>query len=92
MAHSLELLLDDSSDQQVRADRDALAAAGLDRSNISLDTIDRERYAALTRRDRLDHVRQAIAAALPAGWTLVEESGRRVLRRAIISSSSSLVR
>ena len=45
----------------------ALAAAGLDRINISLDTIDRERYAALTRRDRLDHVLQAIAAADAAG-------------------------
>ena len=38
----------------------SLADAGLDRINISLDTIDREKYTALTRRDRLDHVLRSI--------------------------------
>ncbi|NED60052.1 radical SAM protein, partial [Streptomyces sp. SID10244] len=33
-----------------------LVAAGLDRINVSLDTVDRERFAAITRRDRLDDV------------------------------------
>jgi cyclic pyranopterin phosphate synthase len=40
-----------------------LVAAGLSRLNISIDTIRRERFAALTRRDRLDDVFEGIAAA-----------------------------
>lgn len=46
---------------------DSLAAAGLDRINISLDTIDRERYTALTRRDRLAHVLRSIDKCAEAG-------------------------
>ena len=38
--------------------------AGLNRVNISLDTIDKQRYAQLTRRDRLDGVFKAIDAAI----------------------------
>jgi len=41
----------------------ALAEAGLDRINISLDTLDRQHFAALTRRDRLDDVLRGIEAA-----------------------------
>jgi cyclic pyranopterin phosphate synthase len=44
-----------------------LAAAGLDRINVSLDTIDRERFRTLTRRDRLDDVLSGMAAAAEAG-------------------------
>ena len=44
-----------------------LKAAGLDRVNISLDTLDREHYAQLTRRDRLPHVLAGIQAAKEAG-------------------------
>ena len=44
-----------------------LAQAGLDRVNISLDTIDREAFATLTRRDRLDDVVAGLAAAADAG-------------------------
>jgi cyclic pyranopterin phosphate synthase len=44
-----------------------LVAAGLDRVNVSLDTLDRARFAALTRRDRLDDVLAGIAAAAAAG-------------------------
>lgn len=40
-----------------------LVAAGLGRLNVSLDTLDRERFTALTRRDRLDDVLAGIAAA-----------------------------
>ncbi|QNE89381.1 GTP 3',8-cyclase MoaA [Corynebacterium incognita] len=50
----------------------ALAQAGLDRVNISLDTIDHERYARLTRRDRLHDVLAAIDAATAAGLTPVK--------------------
>jgi cyclic pyranopterin phosphate synthase len=49
-----------------------LAAAGLDRVNISLDTIDREAFAALTRRDRLDDVVAGLAAATAAGLAPVK--------------------
>lgn len=44
-----------------------LAAAGLQRVNISLDSLDRSRYAALARRDRLDDVLRGLAAAEAAG-------------------------
>lgn len=45
----------------------ALAAAGLRRINVSLDTLDAERYLALTRRDALDRALAGIAAAARAG-------------------------
>lgn len=44
-----------------------LMAAGLGRLNISIDTLDRERFRALTRRDRLDDVLAGIAAAAASG-------------------------
>ena len=44
-----------------------LASAGLDRVNVSLDTLDRERFRAITRRDRLDDVLAGLAAAAAAG-------------------------
>ncbi len=46
---------------------DELAAAGLQRVNISLDSLDRERYATLARRDRLDDVLRSLAAVDAAG-------------------------
>lgn len=49
-----------------------LADAGLDRVNISLDTIDREIFARLTRRDRLEDVMAGLAAAAEAGLTPVK--------------------
>jgi GTP 3',8-cyclase len=44
-----------------------LVEAGLDRINVSLDTLDRARFAALTRRDRLADVLAGVAAAAAAG-------------------------
>ena len=44
-----------------------LAAAGLDRVNVSLDTIDREAFQRLTRRDRLADVIAGLEAAAAAG-------------------------
>jgi cyclic pyranopterin phosphate synthase len=44
-----------------------LAAAGLKRINISLDTFDRDRFMAITRRDELVKVLDGIDAALEAG-------------------------
>ncbi|MDD7929081.1 GTP 3',8-cyclase MoaA [Microbacterium thalli] len=44
-----------------------LVAAGLKRLNISLDTVDRDRFARLTRRDRLDDVLDGVRAARDSG-------------------------
>ena len=45
----------------------ALAAAGLDRVNVSLDSLDRDRYAQLARRDRLADVLAGLDSAEAAG-------------------------
>ena len=49
-----------------------LVAAGLDRINVSVDTLDRARFAQLTRRDRLDDVLAGVAAAAAAGLSPVK--------------------
>jgi cyclic pyranopterin phosphate synthase len=49
-----------------------LAAAGLARVNISLDTLRRETFLELTRRDELDRVLAGIDAALEAGFDPVK--------------------
>ena len=49
-----------------------LAAAGLDRVNVSLDTLDRDRFLEITRRDRLKDVLLGLAAAQAAGLTPVK--------------------
>ncbi|SPM34707.1 Molybdenum cofactor biosynthesis enzyme MoaA [Mycobacterium rhizamassiliense] len=50
----------------------ALAEAGLDRVNVSLDSVDRHHFAAITRRDRLADVLAGLAAAKQAGLTPVK--------------------
>jgi cyclic pyranopterin phosphate synthase len=45
----------------------ALAQAGLDRVNVSLDTVRREDFRTITRRDRLDDVVAGLEAAAAAG-------------------------
>ena len=49
-----------------------LAEAGLNRVNVSLDTLDRDRFRELTRRDRLADVLAGLAAARDAGLTPVK--------------------
>jgi GTP 3',8-cyclase len=49
-----------------------LKAAGLDRVNVSLDTVDAARFARITRRDRLSDVLEGLAAAAAAGLTPVK--------------------
>jgi GTP 3',8-cyclase len=56
----------------LRALAGKLRAAGLRRVNISLDTLDRERFAAMTRRDELPRVLDGIAAAAEAGFDPVK--------------------
>lgn len=46
-----------------------LRDAGLDRINVSLDTLDADRFAAITRRDRLTDVLAGLDAASAAGLT-----------------------
>ena len=46
---------------------DDLAAAGVKRINVSLDTLDRAKFAALARRDSLPQVLEGLAAARAAG-------------------------
>ncbi|MEU7789577.1 GTP 3',8-cyclase MoaA [Amycolatopsis sp. NPDC049159] len=50
----------------------ALAEAGLNRINVSLDTIDPELFEKITRRDRLSHVLAGMAAARDAGMSPVK--------------------
>jgi cyclic pyranopterin phosphate synthase len=49
-----------------------LRAAGLDRVNVSLDSLDRERFARMTRRDELHRVLDGIEAAKEAGFAPVK--------------------
>jgi cyclic pyranopterin phosphate synthase len=49
-----------------------LRAAGLNRLNISLDTLDRAKFERMTRRDELDNVLAGIAAAQDAGFDPVK--------------------
>lgn len=49
-----------------------LREAGVDRLNISLDSLRRERFVAFTRRDSLDQVLQGIEAARAAGFRRIK--------------------
>ena len=49
-----------------------LREAGLDRVNISLDTLQREKFLHMTRRDELERVRDGIEAAKEAGFAPVK--------------------
>ncbi|GAA4752252.1 GTP 3',8-cyclase MoaA [Amnibacterium soli] len=67
----------------------ALIAAGLSRVNISLDTVDREHFARLTRRDRLPAVLAGIAAAREAGLDPVKVNA--VLMRETLDGAADLL-
>jgi cyclic pyranopterin phosphate synthase len=67
----------------------ALLAAGLDRVNISLDTVDREHFARLTRRDRLPAVLAGIAAAREAGLDPIKVNA--VLMRETLDGAGDLL-
>jgi len=57
---------------KLAAEADALAAAGLRRVNVSLDTLCPHTFREITRRDDLDRVLEGIDAALAAGLTPVK--------------------
>jgi cyclic pyranopterin phosphate synthase len=65
----------------------ALAEAGLDRVNLSLDTIDPARFRTITRRDRLDDVLRGAKAAHEAGLTPVKVNA--VLLRGVNDDEAS---
>ncbi|MFD1719987.1 GTP 3',8-cyclase MoaA [Amnibacterium endophyticum] len=67
----------------------ALLEAGLDRVNISLDTVDREHFARLTRRDRLPAVLDGIRAARAAGLEPVKVNA--VLMRETLDGAGDLL-
>jgi cyclic pyranopterin phosphate synthase len=67
-----------------------LVAAGLTRVNISLDTVDRDHFARLTRRDRLPAVLAGIEAARNAGLTPVKINA--VLTRDTLDGAPALLR
>ncbi len=67
LGHDLEELTLTTNATQLAGHADALAKAGVRRVNISLDTLDRARFAELTRRDALPQVLEGIAAAKAAG-------------------------
>ncbi|HSF26575.1 MAG TPA: GTP 3',8-cyclase MoaA [Actinomycetes bacterium] len=68
-----------------------LADAGLDRINVSLDTLDREQFAALARRDRLDDVLAGLAAAARSGLAPVKVNAV-VMREINYASAPELLR
>lgn len=66
-----------------------LVAAGLTRVNISLDTVDRDHFARLTRRDRLPAVFAGIEAARAAGITPLKINA--VLMRDTLAGAADLL-
>jgi cyclic pyranopterin phosphate synthase len=68
---------------------DTLRVAGLGRVNVSLDTVDRDHFAELTRRDRLPRVLAGIAGARRAGLGPVKVNA--VLMRATLADAPDLL-
>lgn len=67
LGHDLAELTLTTNGTQLASHAEALARAGVRRVNVSLDTLDRAKFAALTRRDALPQVFEGIAAAKAAG-------------------------
>src|SRR5699024_9912328 len=67
LGDGLEELTLTTNGTQLADHAEALAAAGVKRINVSLDTMDGDLFQRLSRRDRLAQVLQGIAAATEAG-------------------------
>lgn len=67
LGHDLKELTLTTNGTQLAQHAEALAKAGVRRVNVSLDTLDRAKFAELTRRDSLPQVLEGIAAAKAAG-------------------------
>ncbi len=70
IGHGLEELTLTTNGSQLARHAQGLAAAGVRRINVSLDTLDAARFAAITRRGRLKDVLAGIEAAQSAGLTI----------------------
>lgn len=57
---------------QLARHAEGLREAGIKRLNVSLDSLDRERFAAITRRDALPAVLEGLAAAKAAGFSPIK--------------------
>lgn len=66
LGHGLDELTLTTNGSQLRKHAQALANAGVKRLNVSLDTLDAERFRTITRRGRLEDVLDGIAAAQAA--------------------------
>ena len=74
---------------------DDLLKAGIDAINISLDTLDREKYQEITGTDACETVRQAVAAAAESGIrtkvnTVLQSDGDKTEWKALITLAESL--
>ena len=67
IGHGLEELTLTTNGSQLRKHAEGLAAAGVRRINVSLDTLDVDRFAEITRRGRLADVLDGIEVAAAAG-------------------------
>ena len=67
IGHGLDELTVTTNGSQLRKHAEGLAAAGVRRINVSLDTLDAERFTAITRRGRIGDVLDGIAATQAAG-------------------------
>ncbi len=70
IGHGLEELTLTTNGSQLRKHAQGLADAGVRRLNVSLDTLDAERFRAITRRGRIEDVLDGIAAAQAAGLAI----------------------
>jgi cyclic pyranopterin phosphate synthase len=67
IGHGLEELTLTTNGSQLRRHAEGLARAGVKRLNVSLDTLDEQRFAQITRRGRIADVLDGIDAAADAG-------------------------
>jgi cyclic pyranopterin phosphate synthase len=70
LGHGLEELTLTTNGSQLRRYAEGLARTGIRRINVSLDTLDPARFAAITRRGRLADVLEGIEAAAAAGLAI----------------------
>jgi cyclic pyranopterin phosphate synthase len=70
IGHGLEELTLTTNGSQLRKHAQGLADAGVKRLNVSLDTLNAERFRAITRRGRIADVLDGIAAAQAAGLAI----------------------
>jgi GTP 3',8-cyclase len=70
IGHGLEELTLTTNGSQLRKHAQGLADAGVKRLNVSLDTLDPERFRAITRRGRIEDVLGGIDAAQAAGLAI----------------------